>query len=107
MPNGATKNWVRLCGAINGFRSRYNAWPTRISLDPAIYEDILRLFTEKSLNKLKDNIELLSRDNATVVAEDEQGRSYDYGKEGFPSASPDITANDWLDVHPDTPYADD
>lgn len=107
MPNGATKNWIRLCAVIDGFRSRYQSWPSRICLDPIIHEDIKRLFTEKSLEKLTDKIKLIPMNDATVIAEDEQGRTYDYGKDGFSSSKPDIRAKEWLGVEPNTPWADD
>ena len=107
MPNGTTKNWVRLCAAIDGFRSRYQSWPSKVSLDPIIHEDIENLFTEKSIQMLNGKIKLIARANATVVAEDEQGKNYDYGRDGFPSSEPDIRAQDWLDVEPDTSWAED
>ena len=34
MPNGADKNFVRLCAALNGFRLRYGKWPTRVVIYP-------------------------------------------------------------------------
>ena len=29
VPNGDDKNWVRLCGAIDGFRVKYVKWPSK------------------------------------------------------------------------------
>jgi hypothetical protein len=40
MPNGASKNWICLCGAIDGSRSRYNKWPTKVRLYPDINANI-------------------------------------------------------------------
>ena len=45
--------------------------------------------------------------DSTVIADDEEGRVYDYSKEGFPSSEPDIKAKEWLGIEPDTPWAED
>jgi hypothetical protein len=35
-------------------------------------------------------------DDAPMVAEDDEGRSYNYGAEGFTKSRPDISAREWL-----------
>ena len=40
-------------------------------------------------------------DEASMVAEDDLGRQYDYGSEGFSEHRPDIDAEEWLGIRPD------
>ncbi len=100
MPNGENKNWVRLCGAIDGFRVRYNQWPTRVRLGLVYFEDIKSLFNLHAFNKLQDKLQFVI-DDAHIVAEDNAGQSYDYSIEGFPKLKPPIRARDWLGIKPD------
>jgi len=102
MPNGYNKNWIRLCGAINGFRVRYNRWPTRVRMWKMIVDDLRdNLFTPESFDKLQEKLELVVDDRAGHIAEDGTGRSYDYGNEGFPKSKPDSDARHWLGIEPD------
>ena len=106
LPNGYDRNWIRLCAAINGFRLRYERWPTRIRLFPGILSDLQQhVFTPKSFKQIEEHI-LFVPDDAPIVAEDDQGSRYSYGEEGFPNAEPDIYAQTWLGVSPDRPVPD-
>ena len=42
----------------------------------------------------------LVADEAAMIAEDDQGGSYSYGQEGFPSECPTPPAAEWLGVRP-------
>lgn len=106
MPNGATKNWVRLCAAIDGFRFRYKSWPLRVVVDPIIYRSLKAIFIPESFKKLTSKIILDTSNSAQVVAIGDGGR-YDYGREGFPENQPDIRAADWLGICPDSDLAED
>jgi hypothetical protein len=44
-------------------------------------------------------------DEATIVAEEEAGRRYDYGREGFSEKISGVPASKWLDLSPDGPDA--
>ena len=100
MPNGHDKNWVRLCGAIDGFRVRYGRWPTRVRILPASLADIRDyLFTPEDYARIVAKVTLVA-DEAPIVAEDDLGGSYNYGQEGFPSERPTPRAADWLGVTP-------
>lgn len=102
MPNGHDKNWVRLLGAIGGFRWKYRRWPRRVRMFPGALHNIQRdLFTPEAFAKLTEKIELIPEEGAPMVAEDDEGNSYSYGAEGF--APPDIHPRDWLGVEPDLP----
>lgn len=98
MPNGIDKNWYRLCAAIDSFRMRYGSWPTRIRT----FEDALeKLFTENSFARLKEKLDFVY-DGSPFIAEDDQGNSHNYGKEGFIKGQPDVSAREWLGVEPDS-----
>jgi hypothetical protein len=101
MPNGHDKNWIRLLGAIDGFRVRYGAWPTRVRIFPASLSNIRdHLFSAGLYAKLTQKVQLIA-DEAPFVAEDDAGNSYSYGAEGFPAKRPNPSARDWLGVEPD------
>ena len=100
MPNGRSKNWIRLCAAIDGFRVRYNQWPTKIRLNIIYYESIRSLFKPDDFRELINKLQFVI-DDAHFVAEDDTGRTYDYSKESFPDTKPPIQAREWLGVKPD------
>ncbi len=57
MPNGDDANWVRLCAAVNGFRSRYLLWPTKIRLLPGCLEDLRgHLFSTEAFAKVEESM---------------------------------------------------
>lgn len=98
MPNGIDKNWCRMCAAINGFCVRYSSWPTRIRIPEGAIE---YLFTEETFARLEEKIRIVY-DGSPYIAEDEAGRSYNYGQAGFSAQAPNIHACDWLNVEPDS-----
>ena len=104
MPNGYDKNWIRVCAAIDGFRARYGIWPTRLLLDKVILSDLQSLFTTESFEIIQEKISLSAIDGIGVIAEDDEGRSYDYGKCGFTKEEVDIRAKEWLGVYPDIDF---
>ncbi len=100
MPNGHDKNWVRLCAAIDGFRVRYGRWPTRVRIFPVSLANIRdHLFTTDDYTQIIAKVALIA-DEAAMIAEDDQGGSYNYGQEGFPNERPTPHAAEWLGVHP-------
>ena len=100
MPNGHDKNWIRVCAAIEGFRVRHGRWPTRVRLFPVALAELRdHLFTPDDFAKITSKIALVP-DDAPMIAEDDTGASYNYGKEGFSKKKPDIRASDWLAVTP-------
>jgi hypothetical protein len=99
MPNGHDKNWMRLCGALDGFRSRYGRWPTRVRMHEGTLRDLDSLFTKEDLARIRERLALVP-DEASIIAEDDSGAQYNYGQEGFPKRGPDIRAADWLGVSP-------
>lgn len=103
MPNGIDKNWKRMCAAINGFRVRYGAWPTKMRLPEGA---IRELFTKETLTRLEEKLTFVY-DGSPYIAEDEKGRSFNYAEERFHDLPPDIQARDWLNVEPDSQMVKD
>ena len=104
MPNGHDKNWVRLCGALDGFYVRFGHWPKTVKIAPVSLEDIRdNLFTPNEYAKINAKVALLAEANSngtSFIAEDGSGRAYDYSTEGFPDRRPNPSAAEWLDVEP-------
>jgi len=99
MPNGHDKNWYRLCGAVDGFRSRYGRWPTRVRLPAIIMNDIRNLFTERDFLTLTSKVQFVL-DDARIVADDDDGGKYSYRDEGFPDQVLKPKADQWFGVCP-------
>jgi len=101
LPNGHDRNWIRLCAALSGFRVRYGIWPTRVRVSPDILDDLrINLFSSDGFAKLGEKLQFIAGDDPFMV-EDEEGRSYNYCLEGFPSQKPDVKPADWLGISPD------
>jgi hypothetical protein len=100
MPNGGDKNFVRLCAALDGFRGRYGRWPTRVVVHPVSLEDLREhVLGRAAYDSVTSKVALVAGD-AGFRAEDDDGNSYDYGKEGFPDSRLHPSAEEWLGVHP-------
>ncbi|MGK7905600.1 MAG: hypothetical protein AB4040_00010 [Synechococcus sp.] len=100
MPNGDDKNWIQLCATIDGFRVRYDRWPTRVRLFPGALNKIRnQLFTPEDYAKITAKLMLIA-DDAPMVAEDDLGGRYSYGQEGFSSERQPPRASKWLGVKP-------
>lgn len=100
MPNGADKNFVRLCAALNGFKLRYEKWPARVVIYPISLQDLREfVLSPGDFRTVADKVDLVEGD-AGFRAEDDTGNSYDYGSEGFPETEPSPSAREWLGVEP-------
>jgi hypothetical protein len=101
VPNGDDKNWIRLCGAIDGFRVKYGKWPTKILLPEDILNDLEQhVFSKERFAKIEEKLTFVIED-LPIVAADDHGNSYSYGDLGFPERRPEISAEEWLNVFPD------
>jgi hypothetical protein len=56
MPNGHDKNWNRLCAAIDGFRSHYGRWPSRVRIMEVSLRDFDFLFTPADLAQITSKV---------------------------------------------------
>jgi len=68
-----------------------------------MYEWALRdfhlIFTSEDLAQIAAKVVLVP-DEVPMIAEDDTGAQYNYGKEGFPERTHDIRAMEWLGVRP-------
>src|SRR5438034_169908 len=97
MPNGGDKNWVRVCAAIDGFRVRYGRWPKRVRVMPASYVDLVSyVLTPLGYALVSAFVKLVPEEEAAMIADDESGAQFNYGKEGFPRSNPDPPTREWF-----------
>jgi hypothetical protein len=99
MSNGHDKNWIRLCGAVDGFRVRYGRWPERVRIPIGVVENFRQLFSAGDMLAITAKVRF-AEDDAPFVAEDDNGGSYSYGSEGFPNDTPGLSAAQWFGVSP-------
>ena len=99
MPNGESKNWIRFCAAIDGFRSRYGKWPTAVRVLDFFPDELKSVLSGSDHAKLLSKIKVIG-DNSPFIAVDESGNAYDYGREGFPNLKLNVRASEWLGVTP-------
>ena len=99
MPNGHDRDWVRFCMAVRGFRAKHGTWPTRMRLDPGYIKEFRNsLLSPADFEKLGGKVELIAEPDAAFVAEDEQGRAYNYSTETLHWERNDIDAQGWLGI---------
>jgi hypothetical protein len=102
-PTGADKNWIRLLAVVEGFFVTHGHWPSRVRLPFLSYTNLrYDLFTPASWERLTARIWLVPNESG-MIAEDEAGNAYDYGKLPFTHSRPAVHADEWLGVRPDTP----
>lgn len=84
MANGHDKNWIRVCGAVDGFRQRYGHWPVRVRVMPEALANLVNsILTPEGLAVVNSKFELVVEDGAEMIAEGPDGETYCYGTEGF------------------------
>jgi hypothetical protein len=106
VPNGNDRNWVRLRGALEGFFATHGHWPSRVRLSCVILDNLRDdLFTPEAWKRVTTHLEFVADESAPIVAEDSDGNQYSYGRQGFPSRTPSVRAEEWLGAEPDTPHA--
>jgi hypothetical protein len=85
VPNGDDKNWVRICSAVDGFRGRYERWPTGVRLPPNSFEDVVGHVLTPAGFALVSNIFAIISDEAlservAIIAVGEDGAEFRYGE---------------------------
>jgi len=88
---------VRVFQAIDGFRSCYGEWPTKLHLDAVAYEGLCSHLTKLGIELLNMKIAIEIDDNgpSSIYASDESGRTLVYG---WVYRKPDIDAFQWLGI---------
>jgi hypothetical protein len=97
VPNGHDKNWVRVCIAIDGFRTRYGRWPTRIRVPAGVLHDFRLLFADIDFLTISSKI-AFELDDVQIVAEDDEDGRYSYDDEGLSEPLPQVRTIDWFGV---------
>src|SRR5687768_4849384 len=97
MPNGDDKNWVRVCAAIDGFRIQYGRWPKRVRIMPVCYFDLIsHVLTPLGFALVSSFVELVPEDKAEMIADDETGAEYSYGRQSFPKENAEPPTREWF-----------
>jgi hypothetical protein len=61
MPNGADRNWIRLCLAIDGFRARYGRFPLRVAIEQFYIDNLAEMFSEEEFRVVREKMDLVPR----------------------------------------------
>lgn len=101
MPNGESKNWIRLLITLEDFWLLYNCWPTTIHLYGFFIEELREMLSENDFEKLQSKIKLIPDDNNPFLAVDESGNKYDYchSKPYVPQNKQPVDVRAWLDIN--------
>ncbi len=85
MPNGADKNWVRVCSAIDGFIAKHGHPPTRVEMNPYVFANLVgQVMTPSGYALVSSIIRLVpGEEDIGVIARDEDGAAFDYGMDEF------------------------
>jgi Holliday junction resolvase RusA-like endonuclease len=101
MPNGEDRNWRRLITSVNGYRARYETWPSTIRLGQLELDDLRdNLFSPRRWARIAAKLRFVVEPDVAFVSEGHEGSS-EYAPDVL--ARPDISAEDWLGVEPDWP----
>jgi hypothetical protein len=69
----------RIVATVNAYRQRYGKWPVKISMDAGMFEALPRdIFTPLGWEMMASKLTLASIDKGTVIAEGDDGTSFDY-----------------------------
>jgi hypothetical protein len=107
MPNGNLKNFTRLLITLDGFRSHFGRWPSRVRMPRGCIDEIRQVVSPEDFAKINNKVLLVANehDRLEIVAEDDIGSSLDYGTalthgESVTHGGERLPAGVWLGVHP-------
>jgi len=85
-------NLVRCMEAINGFKQKYNIWPSHLHIAPGtLYTLVNHHLTEEGFERLCRFMTLVVEANATIKTTAPDNRVFDYSIEGWnDDKNPDI-----------------
>ncbi len=84
--------------SLEGFYVTYGYWPVRMFVYPEFIEELKEVMKPGDFDRLQTKLELVPESRATFLSEDDQGRSYDYGKQGVVSEQAKSNVIEWLEV---------
>lgn len=98
MPNGESKNWIRLMITLESFYILYGDWPTMIHLYSFFIDELKTMLSSEDFIKLQSKLELISDDENPFLALDKAGNRFDYSRCSPPKGEPKLRAIDWLNI---------
>jgi len=94
-------NLVRVIEALNGFRAKHGSWPTELLIYPQAIANLRDdHLTKLGFSLLKNKVRLIHTNDLVLIARDDEGRTFDYGSEGWSRGRPKESAEDWLGYPP-------
>jgi hypothetical protein len=99
MPNGESKNWLRLQMALGSFYILYGNWPTIIHLYPFFIEELQKKLSKSDFERLQSKIKLVPDEDNPFLCFDENGNIYSLGKDGPQDGHAAIRAMEWLSIN--------
>lgn len=92
-------NFVRTLQALDGFRATHGCWPTRLQMSPACLADLaVHHLTPLGFYRLQSKVRLEISDESQLIARDESGRCFDYGRHGWDVKNMGQPAREWLEI---------
>jgi hypothetical protein len=68
MPNGASKNLVRLCCAAAVYRAKFNEWPGEARMPPLVVWDLAQVLDGDNFEQLATRLRLFTSAETTRVS---------------------------------------
>ena len=100
MPNGVDRRFVRFVSCIETFKLKFNAWPTKMRLDPSFINESKEVMDLEDQKKLTHKITLIPDESnpydGLYIAEDDEGNAVDLMQSGHGFG--DVDALRWLDI---------
>lgn len=85
MPNGADKNWVRVCTAIDGFIAKHGHMPMVVEMNQLVFADLVgHVLTPTGYALVSSVVRLVpGGEGIVVIARDDLGAAFDYRMDDF------------------------
>jgi len=101
MPNGESRNWVRLQITLETFHALYGKWPTTIRLYPFFIDGLKKKLSPKDFQTLQSKIKLVPDQENPFLCYDADGNQFDYahGGNSVPKEKSSVKAIDWLGIN--------
>lgn len=99
------RDCYRILAVIQGFHRNFGRWPTRIKLDPALFNYVAReILTPEAVEELKKKVELeFAEGFDDLLAYDREGNEWSYGSHEIPRSTAE--AEIWLFGRPIEGYS--
>jgi 8-oxo-dGTP pyrophosphatase MutT (NUDIX family) len=90
-------NIVRVLQAIGGFHAIHGCWPITVEMRPECLVDLVaRHLTSASFFHLLNRLKLVISDEINVIAADDSGHVFNYGRQGGSVGNAEKSARAWL-----------